>query len=102
MKHYVVAPMLTAMLGVALWLAPQRDPALLELQTGWCTLTAAWQADNQKLEALEVELDAAKRHITGKTAIIEELRAGRITLLQAAQQFQAIESASARFFPGRS
>src|SRR5262245_53250560 len=102
MKHCVAAPMLTAILGVALWLAPQRDSSLLELQIGWCTLTAAWQATNQELETLDIELDAAKPRIASKKAVIDELRAGRITLLEAAQQFQALESASTRFFPGSS
>src|SRR5262245_60867771 len=102
MKHYVVAPMLAAILGVALWLAPQRDSSLLELQIGWCSLRAAWQADNQELEAFNVELDAAKRRITSKVAVIDELRAGRITLREAAQRFHVLESTSARFFPGSS
>jgi hypothetical protein len=73
--------------------ASQPAPSLVSLTGSWRELEDAHQAEDE----LDSRLAAAQRRLETKQGILEELVAGRITLLQAGARFQALDRANPDF-----
>ena len=69
------------------------------LYSTWSDSIAAEQAEQHRADSLRQELLASNQRIMGRYQVCKNLREGRLTLLQAAATFRAIDAGATAQFP---